>query len=311
MTRKEEAFFAMGLKVRNFYTSHTAEMTAVPAVAAYYAQLNTLLNALIDADAGARANIKGYTLAKAAKRQRLEGLALQLSAALGAYATVHEDRALKIQAYFTPNRWRYCSEEVLITKASVMRNLAQALPDNLLSFGVEPNAIAKLDTALADFVAVIHTPSAAIAQRKADNERLDACLGAIRQLLNEKLDVLMRSFEAQSPWLYRLYKSARTIDNNVTARQATEVQKPVTKKRQTSATRTKAKTEPAAVSSEAIEVVSELSQTTSPLVNINTDIALNSESPSSQLAEGASPSGLRLMLKSIGARLSKVRLWGD
>ena len=72
MTKDNESFFGMALKVRNYGTKNATALAVVPAVTPFYTQLNTLITQLISADAGSRADLTGYALSKAIKRSALE-----------------------------------------------------------------------------------------------------------------------------------------------------------------------------------------------------------------------------------------------
>lgn len=214
MTRDQEAFLGMALKVKNFNAKNTASMTAVPAVAGFYTQLNTLITALIAADAGSRADLTGITVSKTMKRQSLETLALKLSNALASYSVVNNDFVMQKRADFPPSLWYSCSEEELVTQTTIIKNLATPLAANLVPYGAAAADITAFGTALTAFTDAISDPSLAIDQRKGDNVKVVQIIDQIRTLFADKLDVLMRSFEVNSGSLYSLYKSARAIDIN-------------------------------------------------------------------------------------------------
>ena len=214
MTRDQEAFFGMALKVKNFNAKNTANMDAVPAVAGFYTQLNTLIEALIAADAGSRTDLTGVAVSKTVKRQALENLALKLSIALTSHSVIANDAILQKKAYFPTSKWYSCSEEELITQAMILKDLATPLSANLASYGATAADITAIGAALTAFTDVISDPTLAIDQRKAENVKIVEIMDQIRALLTDKLDVLMRSFEVNSGSLYSLYKSARAIDIN-------------------------------------------------------------------------------------------------
>ena len=109
MTKDQEAFFGMALKVKNFNTKNATSMTAVPAVAGFYTQLNTLITQLVTADVGSRADLTGYALSKSVKRTTLETLSLKISNAISSYAVVNNDAVLQKRADFPSSKWYLCS----------------------------------------------------------------------------------------------------------------------------------------------------------------------------------------------------------
>lgn len=214
MTKDQEAFFAMALKVKNYGTKNAASMTAIPAVASLYTQLGTYITQLIAADTGSRADITGYAVGKNAKRQAVEVLALKLSTAVTSYAVMNNDPVLRNRADFNMSSWYSVSEDELVTQASIVKNLATPIGAALVPFGATVADITAFGTALTTFIDSISDPSLAIDQRKSDNKQVVTLIGNIRDLFDEKLDVLMRSFVVNSPTVYNLYKSARAIDTN-------------------------------------------------------------------------------------------------
>lgn len=80
-----------------------------------------------------------------------------------------------------------------------------------------PVDIAALEDAINGFINVISDPSLAVDQRKEDNVKMGQTIDAIKTLLTDKLDILMRSFEVNNAPLYDLYRSARAIDINGSA----------------------------------------------------------------------------------------------
>ena len=214
MTKDQEAFFGMALKVKNFNAKNATSMATVPAVAGFYTQLNTLIAQLVTADVGSRADLTGHALSKSTKRTTLETLSLKISNAISSYAVVNNEAVLQKRADFPSSKWYSCSEEELVTQATVLKNLATPIAATLASFGATTTDVTALGTALTAFTDAISDPTLAIDQRKEDNEKVVVTIDQIRTLLTDKLDVLMRSFEVNNPSLFALYRSARAIDTN-------------------------------------------------------------------------------------------------
>lgn len=214
MTRDEESYFAMALKTKNFYARNTAAMASIPALAGLYTQLSTLVTTLISADTGSRADLTGFTLDKATKRKTVETLALKISNAVASLAAINSDLILKKRADFPSSSWYIISEEELVTQATIIRDLGQANATAMAPYGAAAADITALSAALTTFIDVITNPTLALDQRKNDNRRIPEIIDQIRTLFEEKLDVVMRSYELSNPSLYNLYNSARAIDIN-------------------------------------------------------------------------------------------------
>jgi hypothetical protein len=309
MTKDQESFFGMALKVKNFGAKNTAGMTAVPAVAGYYTQLNTLIVQLITADAGSRADLTGVAISKTVKRQAVETLALKVSNALASYSVVNNDSVLQKRADFPSNRWYAFSEEELVTQTTIIKNLATPLAANLTPYGAVAADVTAIGTALSTFTDAISDPTLAVDQRMADNKKVVEVIDQIRTLLTEKMDVLMRSFESNSGSLYSLYKSARAIDINGAVMEPTTIAEIMSNATVTVHT---------AASYEAHtfytlqnmgnEAVSFSLSTVTNQEGAET-VLLNPGETRSRLAENLAPTGVYLVVKNTAEIPAKIRVW--
>lgn len=309
MTKDQEAFFGMALKVKNFNAKNAAGMSGIPAVAGFYTQLNTLIAALISADAGSRADLTGVAISKSIKRQALEILALKLSNALASYSVVNNDTVLQKRADFPSSTWYSFSEEELVTQTTIIKNLATPLSASLVPYGAAAADVSAIDTALTAFTDAISDPTLAIDQRKMDNIQVIQVIDQIRTLFTEKLDILMRSFEVNSGSIYSLYQSARAIDINGAATEPTletDILPNTTITAHTAPmyeantfyTLQNRGTEPVSFS---------LSTVTN---QEGTDaVLLNPGETRSRLAENLAPAGVYLVVKNAGTIPAKIRIW--
>ena len=310
MTKDNEAFFGMTLKVRNFGTKNATALAVIPAVTPFFTQLNTLINQLITADAGSRADLTGYALSKSAKRSVLETAAMKISNAISSYAVINNDVVLQKRADFPTSKWYLCSEEELVTIANVIKNLATPLPAAaLVPYGATAADVTALTTALTAFTDVISDPTLATDQKKEDNKKVAETMDAIRSLFTEKLDVLMRSFEVNNPSLYGLYTSARAIDINGSTMTPTAIVDvlPATTKTVHTASSYSADTFYTIQNMGAEPVMFSLSSTTD--VEGEEKVLLNAGETRSRLAENLAPMGVFLVVNNSSAVPVKVRLW--
>lgn len=217
MTRDQESFYAMVLKVKNFGIKNTAAMAAFPSLALLFTQLTTLINALISADKGSRADLTGYAMEKVVKRNALEAICEKLSNALAAYGAMNNNLSLQKRADFNASQWYSFSEENLMTEALILKDLGTPVGAALAPFGAGVADITALDTSLSAFTAIIDEPTLNIDIRKEDNKKIVQVIGQIKDLFNDKLDVVLKVVKSSNPSLYNLYLSARAIDTNGSA----------------------------------------------------------------------------------------------
>ncbi|MBC7555995.1 MAG: hypothetical protein H7195_03430 [Chryseobacterium sp.] len=131
----------------------------------------------------------------------------------------------------------------------------------------------------------------------------------IQTLLNNKLDILMRSFEVSNPMLFGLYRSARAIDvsGSVTAPTAVVDMAPATTKTVATATAYSPDTFYTLQNMGTLPVQFSLSTTTD--VEGPEVVMLNAGETRSRLAENLAPMGVFLVVKNGNAVPVKVRVW--
>jgi hypothetical protein len=212
MTKPQEDFFAMALKVKSFYAKNHSAMTVVPVLADYYDELNVQIETLIAAHSGSLANLTGVALHKMQKRQELQSLAHRISGAVSVYGVVNHDAELQKRSNIRLSFWQSCNEKALVTHATVIKGLALPLAASLVPYGVSEAEVFGLDSSIASFVDVMFSPALALKNRKGDTQKVASGINEIRTFLKEKLDVMMRSMEVSNKEVYDLYLSARAID---------------------------------------------------------------------------------------------------
>jgi hypothetical protein len=214
MNKNQEAYAGSFLKVKNFGIKNAVKLATIAAIPPLFATHSTNVADLFAADAGSRADLRGYAIDKGIKRKALETAALKMSNAISALATLNNDNALLKRADFSSSAWYNATEEELVTQTTIVRDLGAPIIASLSSLGILPADLTALTNALNAFVAVISEPTLVTDIRKEDTGRVIELIDKTRLHLDTKLDVLMRLFEATDPTFYKLYKDARAIDIN-------------------------------------------------------------------------------------------------
>lgn len=214
MTKSNESFFSMALKVRNFGRINATILNAIPGVSAQFTQLNTLINNLITTDTGSRTDLTGVAMVKQNTRKALETSCLKFSNALAGFAVNNNDLILQKKADYPSSKWYSCSEDELISNANIIKNLATPIIASLAPYNLTAADLTVFGTALNNFTDSVSDPSLAIDKRKTDNENIPVIIDQIRSLFNDKLDVLVRTIEVSNPNMYNMYNAARAIDAN-------------------------------------------------------------------------------------------------
>lgn len=311
MKKEYEAYLSMLLKVRNFAVKNANTLKTLPGVEAQITQLNTYIDQLIMADTGSQIDLTGVAVLKQKRRTALEGFCLKVSNALTALAVNTHDVVLQKKAAFTSSFWYKCTEDELITKATIVKNLATPYAADLTPYGVVAADLTAFEKAIAVFTDTISDPSLAIDQRKADNSRIVELIDNIRTLLGDKLDVLVRLTESTDPIFYNLYLSARAIDTRGSVAKAL-VEKSI---------------EPNTVvelynmpkyNPEGLFTIQNLgnealyfSLSSDAKTEGETPVLLDKGETRSRLARNLAPAGTHFMIRNSGVTACTVRLWLD
>jgi hypothetical protein len=214
MDRNQESSAGSFLKIKNFGIKNATKIATIAGMPALFTTHSTNITDLFAADAGARADVRGYAVDKGIRRKAVETTALKISNAISAFAAINNDNALLKRADASTSTWYSISEEELITQATIVRDLATPIIASLSTLAILPADLTALTTAINTFVAVISDPSLAIDVRKEDNTKVADLIDKTRLHLDTKLDIVMRVFEATDPVFYKLYKDARALDVN-------------------------------------------------------------------------------------------------
>ncbi len=214
MTKNNESFFSMALKVRNFGRINATTLNAIPGVSAQFTQLNTLIDSLITTDTGSRTDLTGVAITKQNIRKLLETVCLKFSNALAGFAVNSNDLILQKKADYPSSKWYSCSEDELISNANIIKNLATPIMASLAPYNLTATDLTAFNTVLNSFTDSVSDPSLAIDKRKTDNENIPLIIDQIRSLFNDKLDILVRTLEVSNPNMYNMYNAARAIDTN-------------------------------------------------------------------------------------------------
>lgn len=310
MNRENESVLAMGFKVKNLGVKKKEELEAVPAVKMYFDELDVKLEDLIAADAGGRADLTGVTMRKSNVRENLELLGKKVSNGICSFAVVNEDFELLKRADNSASAWYKFSEEELITETTIILELAKPISGDLKLFGTTENDVQALEKELKRFAATLSDPSLAIDQRKADNKQVVRIIGEIRDLFNNKLDILMRSFEINNPQLYELYLSARAIDINGSISQPTAVVEVLPNAMQeVYKTPYKADTLFTLRNMGTEVVFFSLSQTNTS--GGKEEVPLFPGETRSRLAHNLAPAGTFLMVRNPGESAAQIKIWAE
>lgn len=154
-------------------------------------------------------NSKGIAKDKNAKRKTLEKNALQLSAAICAFANVIENTVLFKDNYLTKSVLQNASGYKLTGICSyLVLSLEHHLP-SLLAFGVTEASILEFKNAIDAFTESINKPAEGRTTKRESTQAIPKLLAKITALLNGRMDYNMMFFEVEHPSIVATYLNLR------------------------------------------------------------------------------------------------------
>lgn len=188
--------------------------TTVPVIATLQQQLKTQLQAVFDANVASQIQSNGYTQQKADAREALEASLLKISRSATAYATLHQQHALRQAVHFVKSKLAQMRDNDLYTTATHILLQVTPVIRQLADFALQPADLQTAETLRDAFFRVIQLPKTIIGQRAVRTQAVLDAMDAVAATLNERLDVVMGIFELSEPTLYEEYRAAREIDTS-------------------------------------------------------------------------------------------------
>lgn len=189
-------------------TAHADAIAGLPAAQRAADEFRDLLADLRDAarkqtDYAPRGEEKG------AKREALADVAVPVAMSVAAWAEEQGDISLADQISFTRSDFVRGREQDALDRASIVFDTATANLAELDEYGVEEDVLAALDAHIDTFANALAQPRHAIAERRAQTERIERLFPQIDRLLTRRLDRLVEQLRGTT--FYSEYQTARTI----------------------------------------------------------------------------------------------------
>lgn len=211
MKRTDENKFTMMRGVQTVLSNHATDVAPVQALADAKAAFDGILIEIANADQLSQGGSSGETQEKAEAKDVLINTALVIAGAVKAYATTQGDNALFELVDYTKTDLRQAGDTVLPSSAQAIHDAASGVVANLTDYGVTAADLADFQQRIDDYTALIGAPRTAIAEQKAQNERLAGLFDRGDSLLKGTMDNLMIRFQTQKPVFFSEYTTARQI----------------------------------------------------------------------------------------------------
>lgn len=214
MTSEQEDKYGMYLKVDLFLVTYATELGFNPNIALSRTALNTLINAIAQADSTATRDISGYTVAKNQHRLQQIDMFKKVRAGMMGYLTGNPDVKKRMIVDFSDSEIDKFRDAELYMKTDQVLDIALPVKALLVPYGVAAADVDSLDTLNAAWLLTEPTSRQEIGVNKAARKDVSRFMQQADLLLNDTLDNYLKVVQYNNPNLYDQYLTARMIDDS-------------------------------------------------------------------------------------------------
>lgn len=204
----------MYLKVDLFLVINAIALGFNPAIAIVRTALNSLINAIAQADSTATRDITGYTEAQKAHKADLLLHFKIVRAGLMGYYTGNLDPAKKLIIDHTDTAIDEFRNAEIYIKTDQLLDIAIPVKALLVPFGVTEAQVDALETLNNAWPAIEPSNRMEQALNKASGEEVDRLMLQTETLLDKTLDSYLKIVQYNDPVLHSQYLTARMIDDS-------------------------------------------------------------------------------------------------
>ncbi len=214
MNSSQEDHYGMFLKTDLYLVTNATALAYNPAIATTRTALNSLINAIAQADSTATRDITGYTEAKNAHRETQLTLFKKVRAGLMGYYTGNLDPRYREIINHTDSAINDFRDAEIYIKTDQVLDIALPIKADLVPFGVTEAEVDSLDTLNDAWPALEPSGRMEEAINKASRQDVSRFIEQTVTLLDGTLDNYLKVVQYNDPNLYSQYQTARMIDDS-------------------------------------------------------------------------------------------------
>lgn len=196
-------------------TSNESQFASYAALLASYNVLTVRVQKLLKLKQEQEMNRKGFATAKKQKRFAMAAAAMIVRGKVAAYAYAIGDLALFSEMKITQSKIKFNKSTSALTLSQAIYDAAVTVPAaDKTAYDITPAMLTALQTAIADYTAVMVSPRVVEAERKSQTAAISSSVVYITSILKNEIDGLMQAYDGST--FYSNYKNARRVVEEAT-----------------------------------------------------------------------------------------------
>jgi len=213
MTDGQENKLSMALAVQTVVNNNNSVWNGLPAYVTAFGDLETVIGNIQSIRVNQEKDTKGVTKDKGSVEGDLIEKALEVKAAVSAYATDNNNNTLKEKVNYSPSALKQARDTILRDICQLIHDETNAVISGLADYGIVAADLTELQTLIDAYNDVIAAPREAITNRSTATRELKNLIGQMDVILNDRMDMLMETFKKDHPKFHTQYTNARIIVN--------------------------------------------------------------------------------------------------
>jgi hypothetical protein len=210
MTTKQEHKLNMFMAVRDYLKGYEAALMELPGYADNFKMLQESINKIQTAAENQKFNKTGLYKEKIRIKNELIAMAADFSRKMTAYASFSGNQRLASEVYYSPSDLKNESDVALKDHVQIIHDRTKANIDNLVSYGITPEALQSLSTLIASFNSALASPRIGITEKRQATIQLAEYFFAADSAI-EKLDLSLGIVALSENDIFSGYKTARIL----------------------------------------------------------------------------------------------------
>jgi hypothetical protein len=211
MTSNQSNKHSMYTATENVLKSNTAKTAVIPAFAASYARLDSLITQIQDKDKERMGKTPGKLAAKDEAEDALMTATIIISSALTAMARSKGNTQLKEAAFVSESHIRHARSNEQINIAKLTYDLAKANRQDLTAYAITDTMLEDLKSRIAAYDLAVKDFASGMAERVGARTAVSDLFVQADEVIKEEIDPMMQVFRVTDPEFFNDFRAARVI----------------------------------------------------------------------------------------------------